>query len=119
MHCPIPFVLLRTVLLLFSFGAFAQKQQQEFIFNHFSVKDGLSNGIVNSFCQDKEGFLWIGTFDGLDRFDGNQFTVYKRNRKDPNSIAHNIVHDVCVDKEDNIWCYTEGGISRFNKRTNK
>jgi ligand-binding sensor domain-containing protein/putative methionine-R-sulfoxide reductase with GAF domain len=111
--------ILAGIFLLSLSGAAAQKPQQEFSFNHFSVKDGLSHAIVNAFCQDKEGFLWIGTYDGLNRFDGNEFTVFKMNRRNPHSLAHNIVHDVCVDKEDNIWCYTEGGVSRFNKRTNK
>ena len=106
------------VTFLFSLAGYSQNSAPQFSFNHLTVKDGLSHGIVNAFCQDKDGFLWIGTFDGLNRFDGSQFKVFKSNRRNPNSLPHNVVHDVCVDQHDDIWSLTEGGVSRYNKKSN-
>jgi putative methionine-R-sulfoxide reductase with GAF domain/streptogramin lyase len=106
-----------TVLLLSMIVLPAKGQQTNFQFNHIGTKDGLSHGIVNAFCQDREGFLWIGTFDGLNRFDGSHFTVYKNDKRNLHSLINNTVHGVCEDKAGNIWCSTEGGISRYNKAT--
>ena len=104
--------------LLFFFGdSFSQNTFHQNSFNHLNVKDGLSHGLINAICQDEEGFLWIGTYDGLNRFDGKSFKVFKYNRKNPKSLMNNIVHDVCADKEGNIWCSTTSGISRYNKQT--
>lgn len=97
--------------------SYSFSQSNNFQFSQLNVKDGLSHGLVNSICQDKEGFLWIGTFDGLNRFDGKNFKVFKYNRRNPHSLGNNIVHDVCVDQKDNIWCATEQGVSCYNKLT--
>lgn len=105
-----------TFLFVLSFIS-AYPQQSNFLFSHFYVKDGLSHGIVNAICQDKEGFLWLGTFNGLDRFDGKNFKVFFANSRDKNALHNNVVHGVCTDKEDNIWCATEVGISKYDKRT--
>jgi ligand-binding sensor domain-containing protein/putative methionine-R-sulfoxide reductase with GAF domain len=104
------------ILLIIRCSA-AGAQQTNFQFNHIGTKKGLSHGIVNAFCQDKDGFMWIGTFDGLNRFDGTHFTVYKNDKHNRHSLINNTVHDVCVDKQGNVWCATEGGVSRYNMLT--
>ena len=95
---------------------YAQDNQQ-MIFQQVGEKDGLSNSIVNSIAKDRQGFMWIATFDGLNKYDGTHFTSFRNNRKQPTSISQNTVHAVCVDVNDDIWCATQSGISHFRKQT--
>jgi ligand-binding sensor domain-containing protein/putative methionine-R-sulfoxide reductase with GAF domain len=94
-------------------------QQKEFAFNQLSVKDGLSHGIVNSMAQDKDGFMWIGTYNGLNRYDGTKFLVYKSKRNDDHALIHNSIHQISIDKENNVWCATEAGVSCFRRKTDQ
>jgi len=94
-------------------------QSQNFNFINYGVKDGLSHGIIDAFCRDKEGFLWIGTYNGLDRFDGTTFKVFHSDYHNPNTLMDNYVHDVCEDHDGNIWCGCEKGVSCYNKSTGK
>jgi ligand-binding sensor domain-containing protein len=99
-------------LLLLLVSGFAYGQGSPFVFHHLNEQNGLSNNIVNCFLRDSRGFLWVGTFAGLNRFDGTHFYVYK-NTKDPHSILNNSVHDLCEDRKGNIWGATENGIFCF------
>lgn len=99
--------------------AFCQGNRNDFLFYRINERNGLSNNLVNAIIKDKEGFLWIATFDGLNRFDGTHFTVFRNNRNQRSSLVNNSVHGLCVDKNDNIWCAAQTGISRFNKRTQR
>lgn len=91
--------------------------QPSFEFKHLTEKDGLSNNLVNCFLKDKKGFLWIGTFDGLNRFDGNNFAYFKKNKKQANAIQSNVIYDLAQDKEDNIWFATNVGIGCYHQNT--
>ena len=84
-------------------------------FGIISEQNGLSNNKVNCFLYDRDGFLWIGTKDGLNRFDGSHFDVFKSNYKKKNRLSHNSILDLCEDKKGNIWVATIQGISRFDK----
>lgn len=95
------------ILILASLFSHAQKQN--FRFEHFSVKDGLSQVCVNSIIQDEKGFIWLATNDGLNRFDGYNFTVYKPNVGDQTSLSNNVVKTVYEDREGDIWIGTAGG----------
>ncbi|HEY6435238.1 MAG TPA: two-component regulator propeller domain-containing protein, partial [Ignavibacteriaceae bacterium] len=66
-----------------------QAQKNDLKFEHISIEHGLSQSTVHSIIQDKYGFIWIGTEDGLNRYDGYNFIVYRNDREDPNSIASN------------------------------
>jgi len=66
-----------SILLLLSSLIGEIRAQPKCAFTHYSVEDGLSEGVVLSMHQDREGFIWFGTFDGLNRFDGYNFKVYK------------------------------------------
>lgn len=104
------------LFLCFSAKIFAQHSLE---FKHLNEKDGLSNNLVNCFLKDKYGFLWVGTFDGLNRFDGNNFAKFKKQRDNPNAIQSNIIYDLAEDKEGNIWFSTNIGIGCYHQNTQK
>lgn len=91
----------------------------DFKFESLSLENGLSQGNVKCILQDKQGFLWLGTQDGLNRFDGNNFVVFKHVIGDSNSLSHNYIYTLEEDKDGNIWIATGGGgICRYNPFTN-
>lgn len=83
--------------------------QQDFIFSNLNEKDGLSNNMVYCFLKDSRGIFWIGTKNGLNRFDGSNFYTYKVKRN-ANSIPDGVVSSLCEDKKGNIWGATNNGI---------
>ena len=87
-------------------------------FDHLSNKNGLSSNIVWSVLQDSNGFVWIGTVDGLNRFDGVEFKVYKHDVNDPNSLGDNSAQVIIEDRLKNLWIGSwGGGLSKFNPET--
>ena len=69
--------------------------------------------------KDKNGFLWLGTEDGLNRYDGYQFVTYRHNADDPRSISSNVISALLEDKKGNIWVGTNGGsINKFEEGSN-
>jgi len=109
-----------TVFLILSFSCLssnlsASLQHQ---MRHLTVSDGLSSGIVNCFMQDSKGFLWIGTDNGLNRFDGSSIEVFKHIHSQSNSIPGNDVRSLCEDRDGNIWIGLKGGgLSRYEPDT--
>ncbi|MFC2103105.1 two-component regulator propeller domain-containing protein [Bacteroidota bacterium] len=93
--------------------------QSDLTFEKYSVKDGLSSSVVNSICQDHYGFLWIGTENGLNRFDGYNFKVYKHNPADSTSIPGDNITCVIEDHEGNIWVAGFDAVAKFDRSTNK
>ncbi|WP_128544818.1 ligand-binding sensor domain-containing protein [Larkinella soli] len=113
----------RVWLLLWLVGAagslHAQIRPDQFEFQHLQEKDGISFNMINCFLQDRDGFLWIGTFDGLNRYDGHRFTTFRRQRTDDQSLLNNTVHDLCEDRQGNLWMAVDNGISRYDKATGR
>lgn len=103
-------------ILIFNFSAQAQETPGDQKFRSFSTRMGLASNTQLCMAQDHEGFLWIGTADGLNRFDGHTFKVYRTTRHDPNSLQSNVILSLCVDKTGVLWIGTSrGGLSRYNK----
>lgn len=75
---------------------------------------GLSNNTVRSIFQDHNGFIWLGTFDGLNRYDGYDCKVYRHKMNDVHSLVHNIVLSITEDSLHNIWVATRKGVSRLS-----
>lgn len=87
-------------------------------FDMLTTDDGLSQGMVNSILQDKYGFMWFASNDGLNRYDGNNFTVFKNDPNDNNSIAENFTRFLFEDSEGRIWIATAGnGLDLFDRAT--
>lgn len=79
------------------------------MFRHFGVDDGLPSSIVYTLAEDRHGFVWIGTYDGLARYDGVSFRVWRTIPGDEGSIAGNEVSALFVDRSDRVWAGGEGG----------
>ncbi len=95
------------------------KAQDNYRFASYTVNDGLPQGSIWDITQDKNGFIWASTSDGLCRFDGFKFTVYKHNPKDSTSINYEKDNRFYIDQQQQLWISSERGISLYNYATNK
>ncbi len=90
-------------------------EDYDIYFDKLTTKDGLSNNVVKCFFQDHTGFLWIGTADGLNRYDGKVFKVFKTDAYNDNSISGNIITGIAEDKKGKLWITTQdGGLCSYN-----
>jgi len=92
----------------------ASAQEESTSFERISVKEGLSQVSVYSIVQDKDGFMWFGTDDGLNRYDGYDIKVYRNSVLDSNSISNNTINTLFVDSEKNLWIGTNQGLNLFD-----
>ncbi len=86
-------------------------------FEKLSVSDGLSQNSVETIIQDHYGFMWFGTEDGLNRFDGYEFQIFKKKRNNSTSLSNNTVNIIYEDKSRNLWVGTDKGLNLFNYQT--
>jgi ligand-binding sensor domain-containing protein len=86
-------------------------------FQHFTVEQGLSQNNVRAIWQDPTGFLWVATEEGLNRFDGYDFLVFKHHDDDPTSLPHNMVTALAPESSGNLWVGTLAGAALFDLRT--
>jgi signal transduction histidine kinase/ligand-binding sensor domain-containing protein/DNA-binding NarL/FixJ family response regulator len=92
-------------------------QAQSVPLHYLGIENGLSNNSVRCIYQDHDGFMWFGTYDGLNRFDGYEFKVYRNKLNDTHSLAHNYIYAINEDKNHHIWVGTGQGISVYNRRS--
>ncbi len=104
-----------TFLLLLS----QHGQGQSIKFDHFTLKDGLSQSQPFSIFQDSYGYIWTGTQDGLNRFDGNHFKVFKNDPFDSTTLTHNWVWDVQEDSQGDLWIGTYKGLCKYIRGEDK
>lgn len=97
-------------------GAFAQAPDIKF--TRIGNKQGLSNTTIECIYQDSRGFIWIGTQDGLNRYDGIKMTSYKNIPNDSTSISDNFIRCICEDHDHNLWVGTSYGLNKFNANNN-
>ena len=88
-------------------------------FTHLTTNDGLSQSYVTAILQDRRGFMWFATRDGLNRYDGNTFVVYKHNPNDPASLTSNFIQDLIEDDDGNLWLATNTGVNKFDPATER
>jgi PAS domain S-box-containing protein len=87
-------------------------------FDHIATEQGLSNLDVWSVLRDNQGFMWFGTLDGLDRYDGYQMRVFKHDHEDPRSLSENTIRTLYQDRSGTLWIGTwTGGLERFDRDT--
>src|SRR5689334_14821515 len=107
------------LLLLFSFSRNSNAQNESLHFEHIGSEEGLSNETVTTILQDRKGFLWFGTFDGLYKYDGYSFTKYQLDPSDPNSLSQNFIYTIFEDKDGFIWVSSFEGLCKFERSTEK
>ena len=83
-------------------------------FQHFTSSIGLSQRSVMAILQDKKGYVWFGTRDGLNKFDGNKFVVYRHNSGDKKSLSNNYIQTLYQDSKARLWIGTQDGLNLFN-----
>lgn len=99
--------------ILIPFLLFSQARQLKF--QQFTIDQGLSQSSVNAIAQDRQGYMWFGTQDGLNRFDGYTFKVYRHSPTDSTSISANYIWRIVADPEGHLWIGTSsGGLSRYD-----
>ncbi len=110
-------------LLIFAGGLSSRDlyaQQNDPVFSHYSIGQGLSQSIVDAVVQDRQGFMWFVTEDGLNRFDGHNFRIFKHNPQDPNSLSHNELKCIREDHEGKLWVGTfHRGLDCFDPNTER
>lgn len=108
------------ILLYFLWlSSLAFPQMNDFRVDRFTVDQGLSQNQVQYITQDSKGFIWIGTQNGLNRFDGYNFRVYRHNPQNINSLSDYPVHCITEDPYGFLWIGTRDGLNRFDPRTEK
>ena len=93
-------------------------QSKNLIFNNINIEQGISQSTIEDIFQDSEGYIWLGTNDGLNRYNGYEFKNYNYEEYQ-NSISHNGITDITEDKYGNIWVNTVSGVNKINKKTEK
>ena len=93
-------------------------QSKNLIFNNINIEQGISQSTIEDIFQDSEGYIWLGTNDGLNRYNGYEFKIYNYEEYQ-NSISHNGITDITEDKYGNIWVNTVSGVNKINKKTEK
>ena len=105
------------ILLQIPFPLFCQ--QKNIRFQHLPTDAGLSQSDVLCILQDSRGFMWFGTEDGLNKYDGYKFTVYKNDPENNNSLSNNYVNDLKEDANGDIWIATlDGGLNKYDRQKN-
>jgi signal transduction histidine kinase/ligand-binding sensor domain-containing protein/DNA-binding response OmpR family regulator len=108
------FMLLLFLMVFFPFRSIAQHDYLKF--ENLGIAEGLSHSFVKSIFQDKQGFLWFGTHNGLNRYDGYSYKVYKTSSDDRKSISGNQISKIKESKNGNLWIATSGGgISLYDR----
>jgi ligand-binding sensor domain-containing protein/two-component sensor histidine kinase len=108
--------ILLTYLFLLS-CLFCKTQPSTLYFRNISTGNGLSHNKINCIIQDKRGFTWIGTDDGLNRYDGNRFQSFRHDPSNPASLSGNMITDLLEDKNELLWISTaDGGLTRYDYR---
>jgi ligand-binding sensor domain-containing protein/signal transduction histidine kinase len=92
----------------------ASAQPYRLQFKHLTPDDGLSSSTATCFLKDQKGFMWIGTYYGLNRYDGYRFTTYNNNSLDTTSLAHDLVYTIFEDRGNNLWIGTQEGLSLYD-----
>jgi ligand-binding sensor domain-containing protein len=93
-------------------GAAPQPAARPLYFEHLTVRDGLSQSTVMSFLQGSEGYLWLATESGLDRYDGYSIKEYRRQRGNEAALASDYIWDIAEDASHDLWLATVGQSER-------
>lgn len=103
----------RLIFKLFFFISAPLVAQQHLVFTNYTSADGLSNNEVTCLIMDRQGFLWVGTLSGLNRFDGKRFIFYHSLATDSSTISGNTINDLMTDSDGTLWVATAYGVCYY------
>ncbi|MDX9906431.1 MAG: two-component regulator propeller domain-containing protein, partial [Bacteroidales bacterium] len=101
------------ILILINLACFGQLDN--YYLKSYSVSDGLPNNHVRWITQDRDGFLWLATWDGLARFNGVEFKTYRHDPNDSNSVAFFEIVKIAVDSNNQVWVFAGGRLCRYDR----
>jgi ligand-binding sensor domain-containing protein/serine phosphatase RsbU (regulator of sigma subunit) len=104
------------VLVFLIFESMVHGQEGSFV--HYGLKEGLSQSVVNYIFQDSKGYMWFGTQNGLNRFDGYNFSTFISKPYDNTTIIDNWIYAICQDKYGKLWVATKKGLVRYSPKSN-
>jgi len=107
-----------TVCFLFGLLAIPQEIKASYVVKYISNLNGLTNNSVNCILEDKEHTIWIGTWDGLNAYNGRDILTFRYKKNDPNSISNNIIRQL-IEQNQNLWIATDNGINKLDKTTHQ
>ncbi len=84
-------------------------------FTNIDAEQGISQVTIFDIEQDHDGFMWFATQDGLNRYDGYEFKVFRNIKNDPSSLSDNFIYDLFVDSNNNLWVATRNGLNLYNR----
>ena len=106
------------VTLIISAALFGQSRSIRF--DNYTNEDGLAQSSVNAIIQDNQGYIWLGTQEGLHKFDGYSFEIFKHDPEDINSLSNSYIKNIAQDNNGIFWVGTEsGGVNLFDPKTEK
>ena len=105
--------------VLFICPGICTAQEPKLVFKKISTDQGLSNSTIETIFQDSRGFMWFGTRDGLNRYDGYQVTIYRYDSKDTNSISDNYISCIYEDNNHLLCVGTNNGLNVFDAVKNR
>ncbi|MFZ6001748.1 MAG: ligand-binding sensor domain-containing protein, partial [Bacteroidota bacterium] len=108
----LPFIKKATLLIFLTYASIVLNAQTDIRFQHITVDDGLSQSSISSMVQDKFGYLWIGTRDGLNRYDGSTFVTYLHDKK-PHSLPRRSISGLYLDHKEQLWVVYTNGVSLY------
>ena len=114
--------LLNTLKLCLAFLAYFPATlfplSDDYTFKQLTEADGLSQSTIWTMFQDSQGFLWFGTVEGLNRYDGYEFRVYTNNPDDSTTISDEYISTIFEDSQNNLWIGTRNGyFNKFDRQT--
>ncbi|HVO75615.1 MAG TPA: two-component regulator propeller domain-containing protein, partial [Ignavibacteriaceae bacterium] len=112
-------ILLRFIFSCFVISINLYPDDEEIQCTHLTAEDGLSLSVVTSVLQDSRGFLWFGTYNGLNRYDGYNFRIFMPEPSNPQSISNHSILDLFEDSKGVLWVGTSNGLNKFNWKTEK
>jgi ligand-binding sensor domain-containing protein/signal transduction histidine kinase/DNA-binding response OmpR family regulator len=107
------------IMLLAAFFQYRAYGQSTLKFKHLGSSEGLSHNSVLCILQGHNDVIWLGTDDGLNKYDGYDFTIYKHKASDKNSLSHSQINALLEDRQHNIWIGTSSGVNIFNPASEK
>ncbi|MFK7971606.1 MAG: two-component regulator propeller domain-containing protein [Bacteroidia bacterium] len=113
----IPYPLTHILALLLGLGIGVLVSAQSYTFERIPSDLGLSQNFISALCQDEQGFIWAGTYDGLNRFDGYKFKTFTHEPDNPRSISNNRILSLFIDSKKRLWIGTNNGLNLFEQET--